>query len=547
MAALDSGWKNKLFFGDNLDLLRKDIPAGSVDLIYLDPPFNSNASYNVLFKEKKTGKQSAAQITAFEDTWHWTLAESESAYEEVVKSGHQKLSDLIQAMRRFLGESDMMAYLVMMAVRLIELHRVLKLTGSIYLHCDTTASHYLKLVMDALFHPENFRSEVTWKRTNIHNDSKDWSDVADILLYYVKDAGGGRYIWNPIYLKHEDAYVKTKYRYDDGDGRLYRLDNMTSPNPRPNMMYEWNGFPCPPMGWRYSKETMAKLDAEGRVWYPTDKKKRPQLKRYLEEMRGTVVSNVWTDIPPINSQAQERMGYQTQKPEALLERILNASSNEGDTVLDPFCGCGTAVAVAERLHRRWIGIDITHLAIDLIVRRLKGIEGACPYTIAGYPEDVSGAESLAGRDKYQFQWWAVIKAGGDWSSEMKKGMDRGIDGSVAFFDDYSGQAKKVIIQVKGGQHPNVNDVRVLRSVIEREKAPIGALITLKPVTREMSREAAAAGVYEPEHFRGRKFPRIQILTVEDLFAGKRIEHPELAISGVKPAEKKTKDRQQGLF
>jgi site-specific DNA-methyltransferase (adenine-specific) len=540
-------WKNRLFFGDNLDVLRKDIPAESVDLIYLDPPFNSNASYNVLFKEQKTGKQSAAQITAFEDTWHWTLRESEVAYEEVVKSGHPGLSDLIQAMRRFLGQSDMMAYLVMMAVRLIELRRVLKPTGSIYLHCDTTASHYLKLLMDALFRPENFRSEITWKRTNIHNDSKDWSDVADILLYYVKDAGGGGYTWNPSYLKHEDQYVKTKYRYDDGDGRLYRLDNMTSPNPRPHMMYEWKGFPHPAMGWRYSQETMARLDAEGRIRYPADKSKRPQLKRYLDEMKGTVLSNIWTDIPPINSQAQERLGYPTQKPEPLLERIIAASSNEDDVVLDPFCGCGTAVAVAERLHRRWIGIDITHLAIDLIVRRLRGIQKAAPYAIVGYPEDVAGAESLAERDKYQFQWWAIIKAGGDWSAEMKKGMDRGIDGSVTFFDDYSGQAKKVIIQVKGGQHPGVNDVRVLKAVIEREKAPIGALITLRPATREMAREAAAAGFYEPERFRGRKFPRIQILTVEDLFAGKRIEHPELAISSVKQAERKTKDRQPELF
>jgi site-specific DNA-methyltransferase (adenine-specific) len=313
------------------------------------------------------------------------------------------------------------------------------------------------------------------------------------------------------------------------------------------MMYEWNGFPFPAMGWRYSKKTMAKLDADGRIWYPADKTKRPQLKRYLAEMKGTVVSNIWTDIPPINSQAQERMGYPTQKPETLLERVIRASSNEGDTILDPFCGCGTTVAVAERLRRRWIGIDITHLAIDLIVRRLRGIEKAEPYIIVGYPEDVAGAESLAGRDKYQFQWWAVIKAGGDWSAEMKKGMDRGIDGSVTFFDDNSGQAKKVIIQVKGGQHVSVNDVRVLKSVIEREKAPIGALICLKPATREMAREAAIAGYYEPEYFPGRKFPRIQILTMEDLFAGKRIEHPELALSSVKQAERKTKDQQPGLF
>jgi site-specific DNA-methyltransferase (adenine-specific) len=238
----DPNWKNKLFFGDNLDVLRKDIPDACVDLIYLDPPFNSNASYNVLFKEQKTGKQSAAQIMAFEDTWHWTLKESQVAYEEVVRSGHTKLSDLIQAMRKVLGENDMLAYLVMMAVRLIELRRVMKPAGSIYLHCDTTASHYLKLVMDALFRPENFRSEITWKRTNVHNDSKDWSDVADILLYYVKDAGGGQYTWNPIYLKHTAEHVASKYQ-EDAEGRMFTLSDMTSPSPRPNMMYEWKGHP----------------------------------------------------------------------------------------------------------------------------------------------------------------------------------------------------------------------------------------------------------------------------------------------------------------
>ena len=548
MATLDSGWKNKLFFGDNLGVLRKDIPAEGVDLIYLDPPFNSNASYNVLFKEHKTGKQSAAQITAFEDTWHWTLAESESAYEEVVKSGHQKLSDLIQAMRRFLGEVDMMAYLVMMAARMIELRRVLKPTGSIYLHCDPTASHYLKLMMDSLFSAENFRNEIVWKRKagrgETNNAAIRFGVSHDVILFYSKTPQA------PLrrqYRASNREYIDTKFVHDDGDGRLYQLDNLTSPSFRPNLIYEYKGYPPPAKGWAVSRERMEQMEREGRLYFPKDMSRRIRRKRYLDQLAGETVDSLWDDIPPINSQAQERLGYPTQKPEALLERIINASSNEGDIVLDPFCGCGTAVAVAERLRRRWIGIDITHLAIDLIVRRLRGIEKAAPYTIAGYPEDVSGAESLAERNKYQFQWWAVLKAGGDWSSEMKKGMDRGIDGSVTFFDDYSGQAKKVIIQVKGGQHPNVNDVRVLKSVIEREKAPIGALITLKPVTREMSREAAIAGFYEPEHFRGRKFPRIQILTVEDLFAGKRIEHPELAISDVKQAEKKTKDRQQGLF
>jgi site-specific DNA-methyltransferase (adenine-specific) len=307
-----SDWKNKLYFGDNITILPQ-IPDESVDLIYLDPPFNSAANYNVLFKEK-SGEQSHAQITAFGDTWHWSM-EAEITYHDTVRMGG-KLADLLQSYRAFLGQNDMMAYLVMMAPRLAELHRVLKPTGSVYLHCDPTASHYLKLLMDSIFGPENFRSEITWKRTNIHNDSKSWSAVADILFYYVKDANKD-FTWNPIYLKHSEDHVSSKYKGDEA-GRLYSLSDMTSPSPRPNMMYEWKGFPYPPMGWRYSCETMEKLDAEGRIWYPEDKTKRPRLKRYLDEMKGSVVTNIWADINPINSQAQERLGYPTQKPEALL-------------------------------------------------------------------------------------------------------------------------------------------------------------------------------------------------------------------------------------
>ena len=321
-------WKNQLYFGDNLKLLPKHVPPGTVDLVYLDPPFNSNANYNILFKERTN--ESTAQIKAFEDTWHWG-PEAQAAYDWLATQGPPRLSELIQAFRSFLGEkTDMMAYAVMMAPRLVELRHALKDTGSIYLHCDHTASHYPKLIMDAIFGPVNFRSQITWQRTNAHSDSKDWSDVADVILYYVKDYRE-EFTWNPQHVPHSEEYLASKYRYDDNDGRgLYRLDNMTSPNPRPNMMYDWKGYPYPPMGWRYSTETMAKLDSEGRIWYPDEMSKRPQLKRYLNEMSGTLVTNIWTDIDPINSQAKERLGYPTQKPEALLERIIKTSSNDGD-------------------------------------------------------------------------------------------------------------------------------------------------------------------------------------------------------------------------
>jgi site-specific DNA-methyltransferase (adenine-specific) len=296
-----------------------------------------------------------------------------------------RVSDVMQAFRRFLGTNDMLAYLTMMAPRLVELRRVLKIKGSLYLHCDPTSSHYLKVLLDAVFGPENFRADITWRRTGTHSDAKRWSPVADTLLHYSRT---GEYIWNPLHVPHSEAYIEDKYRFWDKDNRRYMLDNMTSPKPRPNMMYEWKGHASPPFGWRYSQETMARLDAEGLIWYPDTKDKRPRLKRFLDEMSGVLMGNVWTDIDPINSRAAERLGYPTQKPEALLERIITASSNEGDVVLDPFCGCGTAIAVAQRLKRNWIGIDITHLAIGLIKSRLRdafGDEVAKTYSVIGEP------------------------------------------------------------------------------------------------------------------------------------------------------------------
>ena len=534
--------KNKLYFGDNLKILRDHVADASVDLIYLDPPFNSNANYNVLFKEK-SGEESAAQIMAFEDTWQWSL-ETEAVYKEIVTSGPRKLADLMQALLAFLGRNDMMAYLVMMAIRLVELHRVLKPTGSIYLHCDPTASHYLKLLMDSTFGPEHFLAEVTWKRTGTHSDAKRWSPVADILLQYERNEYP---TWNPPYEPHSEEYIADKYRFADADGRKYTLDNMTSPKPRPNMMYTWKGHPSPPCGWRYSKETMAKLDAEGRIWYPDSKSKRPRLKRYLDEMQGVLLGNVWTDIDPINSRAQERLGYPTQKPEVLLERIVKASSNEGDLVLDPFCGCGTAIAVAEKLKRRWIGIDITYLAINLVQRRLRDSFGEQlnPYEIIGAPTDLQGAEALKEINPYQFEWWAVDLVNARPAKDHKKGADTGIDGYINFFDDKSGQAKQVIVQVKSG-YIGVNHVRDLKGVLEREKAAIGALITLREPTKPMLTEAAATGFYESKDFPGR-YPRLQILTIAELLAGKKLEYPTHRVETFAKAERKTKHEQEEMF
>lgn len=506
-----------LYYGDNLDVLREGIKDESVDLVYLDPPFNSNANYNLLFRAP-SGEQSAAQIEAFEDTWHWNET-AESAFDEVLRSGNTDAADLLRAMRSFLKENDMMAYLAMMAVRLLELHRVLKPTGSLYLHCDPTASHYLKAVMDSVFSPEFFQNEITWKRTYVHGDSRTWSRVSDKLFFYTK---GPRFTWNVPYEPLSDAYIASHYSNVDESGRRFQLTSILSPSPRPRMMYAWKGFPSPPMGWRFSKEKMSELDSAGFIAYPTnsdgsyDLSKRPRFKRYLDEQKGVVVSTVWTDIPPINSQSQERLGYPTQKPVALLERIISASSNPGDVVLDPFCGCGTATHASEKLGRSWIGIDITHLAISLIERRLKDAFPGIAFEVHGTPKDIGGARDLAQRDKYQFQWWAVSLVEAQPYGGKKKGADSGIDGVIYFKEDKK-TTKRVIVSVKGGAH-GVAQVRDLKGVLEREKEPLGLFITLETPTQPMVAEAASAGFYD---LHGKKIPKIQIATIGDLLDGKK--------------------------
>ncbi len=535
---------NKLYYGDNLGVLRENIADESVDLVYLDPPFNSNASYNVLFKSPG-GAQSQAQIEAFDDTWHWNDS-AERAFDDVLSGGHSDAAIMLKAMRSALGENDMMAYLAMMAVRLIELHRVLKPTGSLYLHCDPTASHYLKILLDAILGADHFRNEIIWKRTTTHSDSKTWSRVADTLLFYTK---GRLFTWNTPRDPHSEEYVSDKYRFQDGDGRLYMLDNMTSPNPRPNMTYDWKGFPSPPKGWRYSKETMSKLDAAGRIWYPMardgshETEKRPRLKRYLDEMSGGgVMGTVWTDISPINSQAQERLGYPTQKPLALLERVIFASSNEGDVVLDPFCGCGTAVHAAQKLNRQWIGIDITHLAVALIERRLKEAFPGIAYDVHGVPKDADAARDLAERDKHEFQKWIVATIGGQPYKGGKKGMDRGIDGYL-HFRDADNKPQLGIVSVKGGGTSS-GHVRDLKGTMEREEARLGVFLTLNPPTREMEKEAASAGLYDSG---AGKVPRLQILTAAEVIDGKRPQVPFGHTESLRKASRETEDRQGRLL
>ena len=525
-------WKNKLYFGDNLDILREHVPDESVDLVYLDPPFNSNATYNVLFKEA-SGEGSAAQIHAFDDTWHWSV-ESEDAYREVVTDGPKKLADLLQAMLSFLGRNDMMAYLTMMSPRMVELHRVLKPTGSIYLHCDPTASHYLKLLMDAVFGPGQFRSEISWKRYGAHNDvgqgSTRFGRIHDILLLYGKSDSVK---WNQVFVPLDETYTQRTYRLvDEETGRRFTTTPLTGPGgaEKGNPVFEWNGHV---RAWRYNKETMLQLEKEGRLHY--SRTGYPRKKLYLEESRGVPVQDMWTDIYSLSGSNTERLGYPTQKPEALLERIIEASSNEGDVVLDPFCGCGTAVAVAERLGRLWVGIDVTHLAISLMKSRLSGTFGSqlSAYDVVGVPQDIESARALATESehdgRYQFEYWGLGLVEARPGNNRRKGADAGVDGYINFFDDDSGKAKTTLVQVKSG-HVQRNVIATLKGDMEREKAELGLLVTLEPPTRPMLQEAMSAGVYVPERFPDRQFQRVQIATIEDLLNGAGPDLPRLGLA-----------------
>ena len=513
---------NLLYYGDNLDILRRYVKDESVDLIYLDPPFKSNQDYNVLFKERN-GSQSAAQIHAFEDTWQWDESAA-LAYKEIVEAGG-KVSQAMQAFRTYLGANDMLAYLAMMAPRLVELRRVLKPTGSIYLHCDPTASHYLKILMDAVFGPQRFVNEIVWKRSDAHSDAKQGAThlgrIHDVILFYTRTDTA---TFNVIHLPLPESTVKNWYRnIEPLTGRLFNKADVTGPGgaAKGNPHYEWKGVT---RYWRYSKERMSQLDAAGKLVY--SKSGMPYEKRYLDESKGVPVQDWWGDIDMLRgiTVGGERLGYPTQKPEALLERLIKVSSKVGDTVLDPFGGCGTAVIAAQRLDRRWIGIDITHLAITLMKKRLYDTFGKdAQFQVIGEPTDVAGAEALAKQDPYQFQWWALGLVDAR-PAEGKKGADKGIDGRIYFHDEQDeGKTKQVILSVKAG-HTGVAHVHELRGVIEREQAAIGVLISMQEPTGPMRTEAADAGFYHSPGW-NMDCPRIQLRTIAELLAGKGLDVP----------------------
>lgn len=469
---------NRLFYGDNLDVLRRYVKDESVDLVYLDPPFNSDRNYNVLFKQKDGKKESGenSQILAFTDTWTWGQ-DDEVALRELLETSSPQIADTLSALYKILGQSDMMSYVVMMAPRLVELRRVLKSTGSLYLHCDPSASHYLKVLLDAVFGPQHFGNEIIWYYQYGGRSKKNFGEKHDVIFRYTKSKTFTFNSDSPaVRIPHLESSIRQNYRYVDEDGRRYREGT-----------------------WKNGKK----------------------YRYYADE--GRLRDDVWSDINSIHSQEAERLGYPTQKPLQLLRVIIEASSNPGDVVLDPFCGCGTAVAAAEELGREWLGIDITYLAIDLIKQRLDGQFGSKalnPYEVVGVPKDVGGAKALFDANPFDFERWAVTLVGG-YPNDKQVG-DQGVDGRVRFWDTPNEMAN-MIVSVKGGEKINPSMIRDLVGTVQRLKAPMGLFICLSEPTKGMLQEAMSAGLYE--HYSGNKFPKIQILTIGNILKGVRPQMP----------------------
>jgi DNA modification methylase len=508
-----------------------------------------------LFKSPD-GKSADSQIEAFEDSWSWGLS-AEAAYAFVLREGNTDVAQLLQALRSFLHDNAMMAYLAMMAARLIELHRVLKPTGSLYLHCDPTASHYLKLLLDAVFDTSGFRSEIIWKRTSAHNSATRYGPAHDVILFYTKSS---KYTWNTLYSAYDQQYIDAFFAMFDSDGRRWQRTDLTGPGTRKgDSGLPWKGYDPttrkrhwqPPSYFydKYERLTGKRLDElpllerldlmneAGLIHLPAKVGGMPRGKRYLEDAPGIVMQDIWTDIRPMHNMTGEALGYPTQKPLALLERIITASSNPGDVVLDPFCGCGTAVHAAEKLGRRWIGIDITHLSIALIEKRLRDAFPGINFITEGLPKDLASAQLLADRDKHEFQKWVVTWVGGRPWKGGQKGADGGIDGLIFFdgFDVKTGKAvgQKAIISVKGGATKGVGFVADLVESIGRNGAALGILIMAALPTKEMEARAAAAGFVDTGT--GAAVPRIQILTLAELFQGKRPVIPNVSTAMFKAA------------
>ena len=547
---------NHLFYGNNLEVLRTHIGDESIDLVYLDPPFNSNRSYNVLFRNK-SGDDAAAQIKAFEDTWTWSQ-ETEQVFTEFVASGPTKAADALEGMRRVLGDNDVLAYLVMMAPRLVELRGKLKSTGALYLHCDPTASHYLKVILDSVFGPTCFRNEIVWRRTGAHGKTKRFGPIHDVILFYTKSDD---YVWNYPKRPYMRGHVEKYFVKDEKRWRTNYYGNvLTGAGIRHGESGKpWKGFDPTAKGrhWAIPGAITEDEDLEGLTQHQKldrlyelghvkieEGKAWPIYERYIKKEDGQAASDIWayqpytegtvfgtdkgidTDVRWLHPNDSERLGFQTQKPIALLRRILEASTNAGDVVLDPFCGCGTTVAAAQRLKRKWVGIDITYLAIDLIANRLLDLYGVAvkkTFDVHGIPQDLSGAKALFKENPFDFERWAVSYVSGQ-PNEKQVG-DKGVDGVIRFpLGKKESQVGRIIVSVKGGSKVAPSMVRDLLGTVKSQKAQMGILITMADPTPGMKKAAQHSGSYKwPTN--QQKFPLVQIVTVKQLLDGQRPQMP----------------------
>ena len=518
---------NRLYYGDCLTIMQ-EWPLACVDLIYLDPPFNSNRQYNAIYKDE-TGRPLPDQIEAFCDMWELDDERERAIRAMPVLMRESGIDDAtvelwrlwMQALRG--TQPRLLAYLSYMAQRLLIMHRILKPTGSLYLHCDPTASHYIKALLDAVFGHSSFQNEITWQRTTAHSDAHRYGANTDTILFYSRSE---HYTFNPQHVPYDDSY-RARFRHQDADGRLWTDGDITAKGlTGGGYEYEYKGKA---ENWRVPPETMGRLDAEGRLHFTS--RGGIRIKRYLDELPGRPVQALWADIPPINSQAAERMGYATQKPLALLERIIAASSNPGDVVLDPFCGCATTMEAAQKLGREWIGVDIAIHAIKRVARvRLTerlGLLEEEDFTVEGVPRTVEGAQDLWERDKYHFQKWAVEQTDGFVTT--KRSADGGIDGRVYFAVPHAQDLQGMVIEVKGGANPSIRDLRALKGVLDYDTALMAGLIIMEPLgtvkARNFARFMADAGSLE---ILGIEYPKMQILTVGEILDGKRFKTPTVA-------------------
>lgn len=522
---------NRLYYGDNLTIMR-NMPPQCVDLIYLDPPFNSQRNYNLIYK-RLTGQPVPEQEEAFCDAWEMDPEKEEMARSMPILLREYGADDdlvtfwnaWIKALRH--TQPRLLAYLIYMSYRLFEMRRILKSTGSLYLHCDSNASHYIKVIMDGVFGHANFRNEIIWHRYKRPKGSQHaarrfgWS--TDTILFYSKSEA---YTFNleGVGSPMDEADMARRNTHQDEHGPYYSGPIVRSPSMghRPNLVYEYKGFTPGPEGWRMTRDKLERLDAQGDLMWTSSG--IPRRKVRPKETPTRQIDNLWSDIEAIGSQADERLGYPTQKPISLLERIIIASSRPGDVVFDPFAGCGTTIYAAHLTGRRWVGCDIAILSVkvvrDVLLKRY-GLEEGKQYLIDGIPLSVDGACDLFARDPRQFQHWAVELSGGFCSTKYSG--DRGIDGRIHF--DTPDGLRNMVLSVKGGTHLSPHMIRELRGVVDREDKDdtvMGGFICMAPPTKGMLQEVASAGRYQ---LHGVEYDRLQIRTVEDLLSGRGFDTP----------------------